>query len=108
MEKAILKINLVGDLLAGKKVFIKPADKKYYADFDYEVSANGKDFIAVLSSEVEIECQGECKKHGECKGEVKPVRVIGDFCPHGMQFNYCQTAREVDEQNGFTVIERCN
>lgn len=50
-----------------------------------------------------MECQGECKKQGECAGEVKTVIVTGAFCPTGMQFNYCQVAREEDERRGFTV-----
>lgn len=50
-----------------------------------------------------MECQGECKKHGECNGEVREVVVYGVFCPTGMNFNYCQTAREEDERRGFTV-----
>ena len=50
-----------------------------------------------------MECQGECKRHDECSGEVKTVIVYGTFCPDGMQFNYCQTAREEDERRGFRV-----
>lgn len=52
-----------------------------------------------------IKCQGECKKQGECTGDVKAVIVIGAFCPSGMQFNYCETARKEDERRGFTVEE---
>ena len=50
-----------------------------------------------------VECQGECKRSNECVGEVKKVIVYGDFCPNGLEFNYCQTAIEEDERRGFTV-----
>ena len=50
-----------------------------------------------------MECQGECKKHDECAGQIKEVIVFGEFCPTGLKFNYCQTAREEDERRGFTV-----
>lgn len=52
-----------------------------------------------------MECQGECKRHGDCTGEIKQVVVYGPFCPNGMNFNYCQTAREEDERRGFRVEE---
>ncbi len=54
-----------------------------------------------------MECQGECKKNDECTGEVKEVIVYGTFCPTGLKFNYCQTAREEDERRGFTVTDVC-
>ena len=50
-----------------------------------------------------MECNGECKKHDECAGEIKEVIVFGAFCPTGMNFTYCKTAREEDERRGFTV-----
>ena len=50
-----------------------------------------------------MDCQGECKKHDECAGQIKEVIVFGEFCPTGLKFNYCQTAREEDERRGFTV-----
>ena len=50
-----------------------------------------------------MECQGECKKHDECAGQIKEVIVFGEFCPTGLKFNYCQTAREEDERRGFNV-----
>jgi len=50
-----------------------------------------------------MECNGECKKHDECAGQIKEVIVFGEFCPTGLKFNYCQTAREEDERRGFTV-----
>ena len=54
-----------------------------------------------------MECQGECKKNNECTGKIKEVIVYGTFCPTGLRFNYCQTAREEDERRGF-VIEIIN
>ena len=63
------------------------------------------DAINVHTKSNLMECQGECKRHGECYGEVKAVMVFGWFCPTGMQFNYCQAAREEDERRGFTVEE---
>jgi hypothetical protein len=52
-----------------------------------------------------MECQGVCKNHNECTGEVKTVIVYGEFCPNGLKFDYCQTAREEDKRRGFTVEE---
>lgn len=52
-----------------------------------------------------MECQGECKKQSECKGEVKEVIVYGSFCPTGLKFFYCQEAREEDKRRGFEVEE---
>jgi len=52
---------------------------------------------------LKMECNGECKKHDECTGEIKEVIVYGTFCPTGLKFNYCQTAREEDERRGFNV-----
>ena len=52
-----------------------------------------------------MECQGECKKHGKCAGEIKEVIVFKTFRTIGLKFNYCQTAREEDERRGFTVEE---
>ena len=56
-----------------------------------------------LNMTEQLRCQGECNKHGECKGEVQKVVVYGTFCPDGLTFNYCQTARETDETRGFVV-----
>lgn len=50
-----------------------------------------------------MECQGECKKNDECNGEIKEVIVYGAFCPTGLKFIYCQTAREENDLRGFTV-----
>lgn len=50
-----------------------------------------------------MECQGQCKKDGECAGEVKEVLVYGAFCPKGLKFFYCQTARDEDTRRGFIV-----
>ena len=65
----------------------------------------GAVFIQGFKIGLIMECQGECKKHDECKGEVRPVMVYGSFCPTGMQFTYCQEAREEDERRGFGVYE---
>lgn len=48
----------------------------------------------------EIKCDGSCN---ECAGDVMPVIVFGAFCPDGMSFNYCETAREEDRRRGFRV-----
>lgn len=53
-----------------------------------------------------MECQGECKKQEECTGEIKSVIVFGQFCPNGLEFDYCQTAREEDERRGFEVVDK--
>jgi hypothetical protein len=52
-----------------------------------------------------MKCEGSCKDYDPpgCTGEVKTVVVYGPFCPNGLTFIYCQTAREEDERRGFTV-----
>ena len=52
-----------------------------------------------------IECDGGCLINGDCKGDVRKVRVIGpDVVDYGC-FNYCETAIEKDKANGFFVDE---
>lgn len=50
-----------------------------------------------------IKCQGECCKRNECFGDIKEVVVYGTFCPTGMEFSYCQKAREEHTRRGFRV-----
>lgn len=53
-----------------------------------------------------MKCQGQCSRMDECVGEVKTVMVYGGFCPNGMEFDYCQVAREEDERRGFRVVDK--
>lgn len=48
-------------------------------------------------------CDGECNKHNECFGSVKPVIVSGNGWKNPFHFNYCEVAIEVDKSRGFTV-----
>jgi len=51
-----------------------------------------------------MECDGECRETGKCKGEVKQVLVSGILgFNHPYKFNYCETAIAVDEGMGFKV-----
>jgi hypothetical protein len=50
-----------------------------------------------------MKCDGECNKNNECQGEVKRVFVTGNGFKGAFEFDYCETAVNVDIKNGFTV-----
>lgn len=47
-------------------------------------------------------CEGECKSHGECRGEVHRVHVTNLARDWG-EFWYCERAIEKDRSNHFDV-----
>lgn len=53
-----------------------------------------------------MKCQGRCNEYGECKGTIRAVNVISENgCRNWGDYNYCETAIEHDQDNGFLVYE---
>jgi hypothetical protein len=49
-----------------------------------------------------FDCNGACKRDGDCRGEVRTVEVLKNNESWG-RFNYCETAIKTDERNGYEV-----
>ena len=49
------------------------------------------------------QCNGECRKLNQCTGEVRKVHVSGNGWGAPFEFHYCETAVQVDKDNGFLV-----
>jgi hypothetical protein len=51
-------------------------------------------------------CEGRCHGNKECSGVVRSYAVWGKDGTCWGRFRYCDTARRVDESEGFTLEER--
>ncbi len=47
-----------------------------------------------------IECDGECEEH---IGQIETVYVFGNGWVKPWKFNYCEEAKRIDTERGFTV-----
>lgn len=52
---------------------------------------------------MEKKCEGVCSSYGECRGEVKAVKVEGHGFVAPFFFDYCEEAIETDRAHGWTV-----
>jgi hypothetical protein len=49
-----------------------------------------------------FDCDGACKRDGDCSGAIKAVEVLKNNESWG-RFNYCESAIKTDERNGYEV-----